>query len=153
MLLACSVNQGIRSSSMATVTILPGVINQGEESMHHPATHAAIPHASPFTPATVQGPARAPPATFRLPSLALCHNSNAERVALEGGGSPWGWGGQKDAGAAGHWGCYTALLGKKYTLHRGAAMGNGEEAERMELPPALWQLSHRLHNKDPSPRF
>lgn len=60
---------------------------------------------------------------------------------------------QKNMGAAGHWGCYTALLGKKYSLHRGASMGNGEKAERMELAPSLWQLCHQLHNKDPSPRF
>lgn len=32
-------------------------------------------------------------------------------------------------------------------------MGNGEEAERMELVPAFWQFNHKLHNKDPSSRF
>lgn len=37
-------------------------------------------------------------------------------------------------------------------LPRGATMGNGEEAERMELVPAFWQFNHRLH-KDPSCRF
>lgn len=51
-------------------------------------------------------------------------------------------GGQKDMGEPGHWGCYTALLGKKYTLHREAAMGNGKEAERTKLAPVVWQLSH-----------
>lgn len=38
LLLACSVNQDIGSSSTVTVTIMPGVINQGEES-----THACLP--------------------------------------------------------------------------------------------------------------
>lgn len=81
LLLACSVNQNIRFCSMATVTILPGAINQGEENTHHPAARAAIPQASPSTP---PGTARAPPATFWLPFLALCCDSNAKGVASEG---------------------------------------------------------------------
>lgn len=93
------------------MTILPGATNQGEESTHHPAARAAIPQDSPSTPATVQGTARAPPAMFRLRFLALCHDSNAEQVALAGGGRPPGRGGQKDP--AGHWGCHTALFGQE----------------------------------------
>lgn len=99
------------------------------------------PQASPSAPTTVQGMARAPLATFWAPFLALCCDSNAEGVALVGGGRPVGRGRQKNTESAGHWGYYTALLDKKYTLQWEAASRNGEEAERTELTPTLWQLS------------
>lgn len=83
--------------------------------------------------------------TAPLPCLML-------RQQHRGGG--FGEGGrQKNMGAAGHLGCYKGLWDKKYSLHRGAPMGNEEKAERRELAPPLWRLCHQLHNKDPSPRF
>lgn len=66
----------------------------------------------------VQGPARVQLAVLQLPSLALYHNNNPERVALEEVGAPQGRGGQKNVGAAGLWDCNMALLGKKHTAQR-----------------------------------
>lgn len=100
LLLAFFVNQDIGTSSTATVTILPGVINQGEESTHPCPPTLPTPPARASTPVAVWGPARVQPAVFQLPSLALCHNNNLERVALEGDRAPQGRGGQKNVGAA-----------------------------------------------------
>lgn len=135
MLFASSVNQDIGSSSTVTMTVT--MINKSVGGEHGPLACTAA----------VQGPASAPPATFHLPSLALCCNSNAEGVALEESRSPQGRGVQLVTEAA------TQHFWVRNTLHRGAAMENGDEAGRMEVAPVLWQLSHGLHNKDPSPRF
>lgn len=79
-------NQDTGSSSTVTVT----KSNKSVGGEHGPLAYTAA----------VQGPTRAPPAMFQLPSLAFCCNSNAERVALEKSGSPQGRGVQLVAGAA-----------------------------------------------------
>lgn len=117
LLLACSVNQDIGSSSTATVTILAGVINQGEENTHPcpamlPAPSQALHTCS--SAGSCQGPMSCTSALF----LALCHNNNPEKVVLEGGKALQGRGGQKKMGAAGLWDCNMALLHKKHTAER-----------------------------------
>lgn len=113
----CSVNQDIGSSSMATVTILPGLINQGEESTHPCPPMLPAPSQAPHTCSSV-GSCQGPRSCVQLSFLALCHNNNPERVALEKGEAPQGRGGQKNMGAAGLWDCNMALLHKKHTAQR-----------------------------------
>lgn len=149
MLLAFSVNQDIGFSSTATMTIVLGVINQGEESTHPCAPTLPIPSQALHT-CSSGGPARVQLAVVQLPSLALCHNNNPEGVVLEGDGAPQGRGGQKNVGAAGLWDCNTAFLHKNHTAQRS---NHGARRGGRKNGACAWQFNHKLHNKDPSYRF